>query len=98
MFILIEYNRRKGEVVSMRRFADAEWSCGVDAQFALEKSVMQRGIDHEVVQSCGLRIAEWKRLSRIWFGEIERTFESLETGVRSWERDGLRIDGGIVLR
>jgi hypothetical protein len=26
----------------MRRFADAEWSRAVDAQFALEKSVMQR--------------------------------------------------------
>jgi len=58
MFILIEYNRRKGEVVSMRRFADAEWACAMDAQFTLEKSVMQRGIDHEVVQNCGLRIAD----------------------------------------
>jgi hypothetical protein len=93
MFFLIEYNRRKGEVVSMRRFADAEWSRAVDAQFALEKSVMQRGIDHEVVL---LRSESEETLRRAYmryfcsleeiaaalFGEIERRRKMLEEEVR----------------
>ncbi|GMV90867.1 MAG: hypothetical protein AMXMBFR82_06450 [Candidatus Hydrogenedentota bacterium] len=88
MFFLIEYNRRKGEVVSMRRFPDAEWSRAADAQFALEKSVMQRGIDHEVVLLQSASEETLRRTNMRYFcsleeiqaklhGEIERRFRNL---------------------
>lgn len=88
MFFLIEYNRRRGKVATMRRFPDAEWSRAADALFALEKSVMRQGIDHEVVLLQAASEETLRRTHMRYFcsleeiqakldGEIERRFRNL---------------------
>lgn len=49
MFFLIEYNRKKGRIVSQRTFADSEWALANQERLELELDLNQRGVRHEVV-------------------------------------------------
>lgn len=49
MIFLIEYNRREGRIVSLKKFKDAERSRAGNARLDLELSLNRRGVEHEVV-------------------------------------------------
>lgn len=47
MFLLIEYNRSEGRVVTLKRFSDKE--AAEDSRLALEININQQRIDNEIV-------------------------------------------------
>ena len=49
MLFLIDYNRREGRLINIRRFEDADRAAAYEARFALEKARDEQGNDHEVV-------------------------------------------------
>ena len=49
MIFLIEYDRKPGQILTFRRFEDADRKTAMDARFDLELDLFRRGIDHEVV-------------------------------------------------
>ena len=49
MIFLIEYNRRKGEIVTYRTFEEEDRDTAADARLVIELDLNQRGLQHEVV-------------------------------------------------
>jgi len=49
MIFLIEYNRRKGSIVSFRDFNDSQRREAEDSRLGIELDLNRQGIDHEVV-------------------------------------------------
>lgn len=49
MIFLMNYDRRAGQIVDLRTFADAEMDAASEARLALELELMHAGIEREVV-------------------------------------------------
>ena len=49
MVFLIEYDRKKGKLVSFQAFEDCDREVAQDARLALELSMFRRGVEREVV-------------------------------------------------
>ena len=49
MIFLIEYNRRKGSIVTLRDFDDSQRREAEDSRLGIELDLNRKGIDHEVV-------------------------------------------------
>jgi hypothetical protein len=49
MIFLIQYDRQKGRLVSIRDFADSEMTLAQNARIELEVSLNRANTDHEVV-------------------------------------------------
>ena len=49
MIFLIEYNRKKGKIVTFKKFKDADRSKAGKRRLELELDLNRRGIQHEVV-------------------------------------------------
>lgn len=49
MLFLIEYDREKGKLVEMSRFADSDRQVANSARLNLELALNRRGVEHEVV-------------------------------------------------
>ena len=49
MIFLIEYNRRKGSIVTFRDFDDSQRREAEDSRLEIELDLNRKGIDHEVV-------------------------------------------------
>ncbi|MBI4777333.1 hypothetical protein HY792_00175 [Candidatus Desantisbacteria bacterium] len=49
MIFLIEYNRRKGQIVNSRDFDDSQRREAADSRLEIELDLNRKGINHEVV-------------------------------------------------
>lgn len=49
MLFLIEYDRRRGSIIQLRKFEDAFREVAEDARLNLELDLNRRGVEHEVV-------------------------------------------------
>jgi hypothetical protein len=49
MIFLIEYNRQKGRIISLKSFDDSDRVKAQDRRLELELSLNAKGIEHEVV-------------------------------------------------
>jgi hypothetical protein len=49
MFFLIEYDRRRGQLVRMETFGSSERKMADEARLKLELELLRKGIEHEVV-------------------------------------------------
>ncbi len=49
MIFLIEYDRRRGRIISFKRFVDSDRQTAADARLRMELDLNKRGTDHEVV-------------------------------------------------
>jgi hypothetical protein len=49
VIFLIEYDRRRGQIISFETFADSEREKAADARLKIELDLNKRGADHEVV-------------------------------------------------
>ena len=49
MIFLIEYNRKRGEIITFETFADADREKAEDARFELELKLNRADIEHEVI-------------------------------------------------
>ena len=49
MLFLIDYDRKKGEIVSLRTFSESEQTPANDARLELELSLFHSGVEREVV-------------------------------------------------
>ncbi len=77
MIFLIEYNRKKGKIVTFKKFKDADRSKAGKRRLELELDLNRRGIQHEVV----LLEAASEELVR---KTHRRYFESLQQIVKSF--------------
>lgn len=78
MIFLIDYDRSKGEIVTLRSFADSERRDVDDLRLALELRLNQEKIDREVVVLDAESEADLRRTHRRYF----ETLESLATTPR----------------
>ena len=49
MIFLIEYDRKRGEIVTFKRFDDSERQSAEDSRLEMELELNRRGVEHEVV-------------------------------------------------
>jgi hypothetical protein len=72
MIFLIDYDRRRGEIVYFRAFADADRHAADDARLALELQQKQDKIDREVVVLEAASEANLRRTHRRYFEQLEQ--------------------------
>lgn len=77
MIFLIEYNRRRGELVTLKRFADADRKMASDERLQLELDLNRRGVDHEVVILEASSEAAVRRTHRRYFETLRELVEPI---------------------
>ena len=70
MLFLIEYNREKGKVIEISRFADSERPAANAARLNLELELNQRGVEHEVVLLEAADESALRRTHRRYFEDL----------------------------
>ncbi len=70
MIFLIEYDRRKGRIITSKDFKDSQRREAENTRIKIEVELNRRGVDHEVVL---LEAASWDALHRTH----RRYFENL---------------------
>jgi hypothetical protein len=71
MLFLIEYNREKGEIASMRKFSDSEKSEAELARLQLELDRQRVGIKSEIVILDAIDEPSIRRTHRRYFESLE---------------------------
>lgn len=71
MLFLIEYDRGKGEVVTIKSFADAERRYAETARLEMELALNRLGTDHEVVLLQAMDESALRRTHRRYFESID---------------------------
>jgi hypothetical protein len=82
MIFLIEYDRRAGRLVTLKRFVDSQRTEANDARLALELELHRCGIQHEVVTLEAVSEDLIRRTHRRYFetlSELVEHFTRLET-------------------
>jgi hypothetical protein len=72
MIFLIEYNRRKGRLVTLRDFADSERRKAEELRLNVELDLNRKGVDHEVV----LLEAALRRTHQRYFKDLRQILKS----------------------
>ena len=70
MLFLIEYNREKGEIVSMRRFDDSAKGEAEEARLQLELDRQRMGVNNEIVILDAINEAGVRRTHRRYFESL----------------------------
>ncbi len=70
MLFLIEYNRNKGQIVTLQRFSDSERTKAETARLKLELSANGSGAEHEVVILEASTEADLRRTHRRYFEDL----------------------------
>jgi hypothetical protein len=70
MLFLIEYNRAKGEIVSMRKFSDSEKSEAESARLQLELDRQRMGVKDEIVILDAIDETGVRRTHRRYFEDL----------------------------
>ena len=71
MLFLIEYNREKGEIVTIRKFDESEKTDAELARLDLELDLRRKGIRHELVILDAIDEARIRRTHRRYFESLE---------------------------
>jgi hypothetical protein len=70
MLFLVEYDRRKGRLLTFKAFRDLDRHTAEDARIELEVSLNRRGIDREVVLLEAASEATLRRTHRRYFEDL----------------------------
>jgi hypothetical protein len=70
MIFLLEYNRKRGQVVTFREFHDSERKKAKDARLEMELDLLRRGVIHEVVLLEAETEAALRRTHRRYFEDL----------------------------
>lgn len=76
MLFLIEYNRNRGEIVTMREFDDSERQNAEDSRLEMELELNRRGIEHEVVLLDAFSEEALRRTHRRYFKDVPELMKS----------------------
>ena len=76
MIFLIEYNRRKGSLVTFKRFKDSDRLKAQDRQLEIELDLNHRRVDHEVVLLEAAKEAMVRRTHRRYFEDLRQIAKS----------------------
>ena len=72
MIFLIEYDRSRGEIISLENFDDKDWQRAEETCFEKELSLNHAGIEHEVVLLEAVSEEALRRTHRRYFENIEQ--------------------------
>ncbi len=70
MLFLIEYNRKRGQIVTFESFDDTERKKAEDARFEMELKLYRQGVEHEVVLLEAASEAAIRRTHRRYFEDL----------------------------
>ncbi len=72
MVFLIEYNKRKGRIVTFREFDDSKRREAENARLEIELDLNRKGVDHEVVLLEAESEAALHRTHRRYFDDLRQ--------------------------
>lgn len=70
MIFLIDYDRRRGQIVSLRKFSSSQQTEAADAQLKLELELNNKGIRREIVLLEAASEAALRRTHRRYFENL----------------------------
>lgn len=76
MLFLIEYDRLRGQVISLRHFGASEVSIAQDARLSLELDLKRKGVEREVVVLEANDEEALRRTHRRYFETLQELAES----------------------
>lgn len=82
MRFLIQYDRQRGQIVSLRSFDDADRRAAEDARLELELDLHRRGIEHEVVVLEAVNDEALRRTHRRYFENLSELANTPAGGSR----------------
>jgi hypothetical protein len=75
MIFLIEYNRTKGNIVTLRDFDNSQQREAEDSRLGIELDLNRKGIDHEVVLLQAASEDALRRTHRRYFENLRQLLE-----------------------
>ena len=81
MIFVIEYNRRQGRIVEMRRFDDTQRLEAERARLETELSLYRQGIEHEVALLDSESEAMLRKTHRRYFESLRQILENPGNGL-----------------
>ena len=85
MIFLIEYNRSKGSIVTVRDFDDSQRREAEDSRLEIELDLNRKGVDHEVVLLEAASKEAVYRTHQRYFADLTQILES--AGARNEQAD-----------
>jgi hypothetical protein len=76
LFFLIEYNRRKGRIVTFRSFKNSQQQQAENARLEMELECNRKGIDHEVVLLDAANEDALRKTHRRYFEDLRQILSS----------------------
>ena len=76
MIFLIEYNRKKGQIVTFRSFADGQRNDAEESRLGIELDLNRKGIHHEVVLLDARDEDALRRTHRRYFEDLRQILEN----------------------
>ncbi len=76
MILLIEYDRRKGQIVRSRQFDDAQRREAEDARLQIELELNRTKLEHEVVLLQAATEAAMRQTHRRYFEDLRQISEA----------------------
>jgi len=80
MIFLIEYDRRKGELITLKRFRDSDRLKAQNKRLEIELDLNHKGINHEVVLLEAAKEAMIRRTHRRYFETPRQIAKSVKAG------------------
>ena len=76
MIFLIEYNRKKGSIVTIRDFDDSQRQEAVESRLEIELELNRKGVDHEVVLLEAASKAALRLTHQRYFADLRQMLKS----------------------
>ena len=80
MIFLVEYDRRRGRLISFKTFVDSERGTVADLRLKMELDLNKKGVDHEVVLLEANSEEALRRTHRRYFENPRQILKSTSTG------------------
>jgi hypothetical protein len=80
MIFLIEYDRNKGQIVTIRSYQNSERSNAESLRLSVELSLRNKGVEHEVVLLEAADENALRKTHRRYFEDLTQIAKSLENG------------------
>jgi hypothetical protein len=80
MIFLIEYDRSKGEIVTIRSYQNSERSNAESSRLTIELSLRNKGVEHEVVLLEAANENALRKTHRRYFENLTQIATSLGNG------------------
>lgn len=81
MIFLVEYDRERGQLLTLRPFGDDEAHKASEVRLELELNLAQRGISREVVLLQAASEGDLRRTHRRYFANLTELTEASSTGI-----------------